>query len=215
MDDKALRQSIIDELEFDPSVDGAHIGVAVEDGVVTLSGHVGSYAERIAAEELVRRVKGVKAIAQEVEVRYPGKKKTSDDDIAKRAVAILAWDASVPDERISVKVQQGWITLSGEVDWHYQRQAAEHAVRKLSGVVGISNLIAVGRSVQPEDVKRCIEDALRRNAQIEADNIRVSVAGGKVTLEGKVKVWHERQLAERAAWAAPGVTAVEDRLYLA
>jgi osmotically-inducible protein OsmY len=215
MDDKTLRQSIIDELDFEPSIDAAHIGIAVENGVVTLTGHVGSYAEKIAAEDAVKRIKGVKAIAQDIEVRYPGAEKRSDDEIAKRALDILAWDVSVPNERIQVKVQKGLLTLSGEVDWYYQKQAAENAVRKLSGVVAVIDQIAIKAAVQPADVKRRIEDALKRNAEVEADNIRVAVSDGKVTLEGKVKAWYERQLVEQAAWAAQGVRAVEDRLYIA
>jgi osmotically-inducible protein OsmY len=215
MDDKILRQIIIDELDYQPSIDAADIGVAVESGVVTLTGHVGSYAEKVAAEEAVKRVRGVRAIAQEIEVRYPFSKKTSDDEIAKRAVDILGWDVRVPDERIQVKVQKGWITLTGEVDRHYQKQAAEEAVRRLSGVVGVGNLITIKPAVQPADVKKRIEEALKRSAQGEAGNIRVSVKDGKVTLEGKVKAWYERQLAEQAAWAAEGVEAVEDRIQIA
>jgi osmotically-inducible protein OsmY len=215
MDDKTLRQNIIDELDFEPSIDAAHIGIAAEKGVVTLTGHVGSYAEKIAAEDAVQRIKGVKAIAQEIEVRYPSAERRSDDEIAKRALDILAWDVSVPNEGIQVKVQKGWITLSGEVDWYYQKQAAENSVRKLSGVIGVSNQITLKETVQPADVKRRIENALKRHAEVEADNIRVAVADGRVTLEGKVKAWHERQLAEQAAWAARGVRAVEDRLYVA
>lgn len=212
MDDSILRQMIIDELEYEPSVDAAHIGVAVEKGVVTLTGHVESYAAKAAAEEAVRRVRGVQAIAQEIEVRYLGAKKTADDEIARRAIDILAWDVSVPNDRIQVKVQQGWVTLSGEVDWYYQKQAAEHAVRKLSGVVGVDNTIRLKPVAQMADVKRRIEDALKRNAVLEANNIRVSVAEGKVTLEGKIKAWYERQVAAQAAWAAPGVRTVEDHL---
>jgi osmotically-inducible protein OsmY len=215
MDDKTLRQNIIDELDFEPSINAAHIGIAAEKGVVTLTGHVGSYAEKIAAEDAVKRIKGVKAIAQEIEVRYPSAERRSDDEIAKRALDTLAWNVTVPNERIQVKVQKGWITLSGEVDWYYQKQAAENSVRKLSGVIEVSNQITLKETVQRADVKRRIENALKRHAEVEADNIRVAVADGKVTLEGKVKAWHERQIAEQAAWAAGGVRAVDDRLYVA
>ena len=179
---------------------------------MTLTGHVGSYAERISAEEAVRRVRGVKAIAQEIEVRYPFAKKTADDQIAKRAVDILEWDASVPRNRVQVEVRKGWITLLGDVDWHYQKQAAEHAVRKLSGVVGVANNIAIKPPVQTGDVKKRIEEAFKRNAELEADAIRVSVLDGKVTLEGKVKAWYERYAAEQAAWSAQGVRSVDDRI---
>lgn len=214
MEDKYLRQSIIDELDFEPSIDAADIGVAVEDGVVTLTGHVGSYAEKLAVEDAVRRVRGVKAIAEEIEVRYPDGKQTADDQIAKRALDILAWDISVPNERIQVKVQRGWLTLSGEVDWNYQKTAAEQAVRKLGGITGITNLIDLKATPKADDVKDKIEAALKRNAELQADKIRVSVTGGRVRLEGKVKAWYERQIAEQAAWAVRGVATVEDKLQL-
>ena len=212
MSDIGLRQYVLDELAFEPSVNAAHIGVAVESGVVTLSGHVGSYAEKIATERVVQRLKGVRAIAQEIEVRYPESKKTADDEIAKRALHIISWDTTVPDDRVKIKVQNGWITLSGEVEWHYQRTAAEEAVRKLSGVVGVSNLVGVRPRVDGSDVKIRIEEALRRNAEIEAEGVRVAVSGATVTLEGTVASWRERSVAEQAAWAIPGVGVVEDRL---
>lgn len=214
MDDLSLRENVLSELEFEPSVNAAHIGAAVEKGVVTLTGHVGSYAEKLAAERVVQRVKGVRAIAQEIEVRLPSDKKTSDDEIAQRAVNLIGWDTTIPDEKVKVKVQNGWITLSGKVDWYYQRQSAEAAVRKLSGVAGVVNSIMVEPRAEARDVKHRIEDALKRSAQLEAEKIRVTVSGGRVTLEGKVKAWYERGVAERAAWAAPGVTSVEDHLVI-
>ncbi len=201
MSDISLRQDILDELEFEPSVNAAHIGVAVEKGVATLTGHVSSYAEKVAAEHAAQRVKGVRGIAEEIEVRYPDAKKTADDEIAKRALSIIGWDTTIPDDRLMVKVQNGWITLSGEVAWNYQRSGAEDAVRKLSGVLGVSNLITVKPHVDTYNLKHRIEDALKRSAEIEADNIRVVVSGGAVTLEGKVNSWYERGVAERAAWA--------------
>lgn len=193
-------------------MNAAHIGVAVEKGVVTLSGHVGSYAEKLAAERVVQRVKGVRAIAQEIEVRLPSDKKTNDDEIAQRALSVIAWDTTIPDRKLRIKVQDGWITLSGEVEWYFQRQGAEAAVRKLSGVAGVINLIAVKPRIEAKDVKHRIENALLRNAELEAGQIHVEVSGGRVKLEGKVKAWHERDVAKRAAWAVPGVTAVEDHL---
>lgn len=214
MSDKLLRQEIIDELDFDPSVESAHIGVAVEDGVVTLTGHVSSYAEKIAAERAVQRVKGVRAVAEEIKIRYPNDKKTADDQIAKRALDILAWDTSIPQGKIAVKVQDGWVTLSGQVDWNFQKTDAERAVRRLSGVVGMINAINVRPRVAAEDVKSRIEKALKRSAELDANSIKVRTDGGKVVLEGKVKAWHERDLAERTAWAAPGVTSVEDRIQI-
>lgn len=216
MSDRQLRQDIIDELEFEPSVDAAHIGVAVDGGVVTLSGHVASYAQKLAAEAAARRVKGVQAIAQEIEVRYPDERKTADDEIAKRACDILRWNAVVPRDSVQITVRAGWVTLSGQVGWQYQKSAAEDQIRKLSGVLGIVNNLTIKPRVQSADIKRKIEDAFRRQAEIESQGIRVSVLdGGRVALEGSVHDWHERTAAERAAWSAPGVMAVDDRLTIA
>jgi osmotically-inducible protein OsmY len=213
MSDKDLRQFIIDELDFEPSVDAANIGVAVENGVVTLSGHVASYAEKMAAEAAVRRVKGVRAIAEEIEVRYAFDKKTGDDEIAKRALDIIRWSATVPQDRIQLTVQNGWVTLSGQVDWWYQKNAAADAVRKLSGVSGVINNVTIRPRVQPVDVKRKIEDAFKRRAEIDTQGIRVAVTdGGKITLQGSVHDWQERIAAVDAAWSAPGVVSVDDRL---
>jgi osmotically-inducible protein OsmY len=214
MDDKVLRQFIIDELDFEPSIHAAHIGVAVEKGVVTLTGHVGSYVEKIEAERVVQRVKGVKAIAEEIEVRYGDEPKRSDDEIAQRAVNILSWSTQVPEGVIHVKVQRGWVTLTGAVEWQFQKIAAEAAIHKLSGVLGVTNLIEIKPHVDAPDVRKKIIDALKRNAELEADSIRVTVDDNKVILEGKVKAWYERGVAERAAWSAPGVKSVEDRLTL-
>lgn len=213
MSDKQLRQDVIDELEFDPSVNAAHVGVAVDGGVVTLTGHVSSYAEKLAAEAATRRVQGVRAIAQEIEVRYPNEKKTADDEIAKRALDIMRWSAVVPSDAIQLTVRDGWVTLSGQSEWQFQKDAAENEIRRLSGVAGVINNIAIKPRVQPTDVKRKIEEAFRRNADIEAQKIRVSVLdGGRITLQGSVHDWQERIAAENAAWSAPGVSAVDDRL---
>ena len=212
MGDKDLRQSVIDELDFDPSFDAADIGVAAEAGVITLTGHVRSFAEKLAVERAVKRVRGVYGIAEEIEVRYPADKKTADDQIADRAISSLNWNAQIPGDAVLVKVEKGWVTLTGIVDWQYQRMAAVSAVRRLSGVVGVSNQIAVKPQVRPADVKDKILSALKRNAELEADAIRVNVDNDTVTLEGKVKAWSERGIAEHAAWSAPGVRKVEDRL---
>lgn len=212
MNDKQIRQDVIDELDFDPSVNAAHIGVVVDNGVVTLTGHVGSYVEKLAAERIAQRVKGVRAIAQEIEVRYPSDKKTADDEIATRALNILNWNAVVP-RGIQVKVQDGWITLSGQVDWHFERDAAEKDLRRLSGVAGVVNNITLKARVQAQDVKRKIEEALKRSAETEAARINVSVLdGGKVALNGQVHDWHERNAVGWAAWSAPGVKSVENLL---
>ncbi len=212
MDDRDLRQMVIDELDFDPSIDSSNIGVAVTGGVVTLTGHVGSYAEKMATEKAVKRIKGVQAVAQEIEIRYPEDKKLADDQIAKRALDILAWNVQLPAGTLQVTVSGGWVKLSGEVDWYYQKLLAEASVRKLSGVTGISNMIRIVGGAQSADVKQRIEYALKRSAELEARSIHVDVANGKVTLNGTVRAWNERQLAERAAWAIPGVHEVEDNL---
>jgi len=215
MSDEDLRQHVSDELEFAPTVNATKIGVAVDHGVVTLTGHVNSYAEKIAAERAVQRVKGVRGVAQEIEVRYPSERKNRDDEIAERAAQIFDWDTTIPSGKVTVKVEKGWVTLGGEVEWQFQRMGAETAVRKLSGVIGVTNQITIGPRIDATNVKHRIEDALKRIAELEADGIQVAVTGGKVTLEGKVRAWHERGVAERAAWAAPGVITVEDRLTIA
>jgi len=216
MTDSILRQDIIDELEFDPSFDGEHIGVAVDRNVVSLTGHVNSYAEKVAAIAAARRVKGVLAIAENIEVRYPFQKQAADDQIAKRASDILNWDILIPKGAVDVLVQDGWVTLSGNVDWYYNKTAAEDDVRKLSGVRGVTNKITIKPRVEAANVKAKIESALKRHAEVEAKAIRVIVQGGnKVVLEGKVDNWDERRAVENAAWSAAGVASVEDRLTIA
>jgi osmotically-inducible protein OsmY len=212
MTDKDLRRDVLDELDFDPSLDAADIGIAVSNGVVTLTGHVGSYAEKVEAERAVKRVKGVRAIAQEIQVRLPDAKAVEDDQIAARALAIIDWSVHLPKDAIQVKVARGWVTLTGAVPWQYQAMGAEAAVRKLSGVAGVSNLVEVRPEVRPTAVKEKILEAFRRNALFEADAIKVSVEGDQVTLEGAVTVGIERDAAERAAWSVPGVRTVVDHI---
>lgn len=214
MDDKKLRRDVIDALDWDPSVDSANIGVAVNDGVAVLSGHVGNYAQKLSAERIAKRVKGVTAIADEIEVRFEGELTHTDDDIAARAVRVLSWDVMLPDNVVAVKISKGWVTLSGELEWDYQRRAAEADVRKLGGVKGITNEITLKPRLTSTDVSQRIENALKRDAEVEAARVHVSVADGKVRLEGKVHSWHEREAVERAAWAAPGVKAVEDHVLI-
>jgi len=210
--DLELRQDVLDELEFEPSVNAAHIGVTANRGVVTLTGFVTNYAEKAAAERAARRIKGVKAIAEEIEVRLPSDTKRADDEIAARAVDILKWQVGFPADRIAVKVEKGIVTLTGEVDWQYQRTEAEHVVHKLTGVIGVLNQIRVAAPVRASEVKEKIQKALERSADVEASRITVQTEGGRVVLSGKVRAWYERDIAERAAWSAPGVTEVQDHL---
>jgi len=213
MSETFLRQTIIEELEYEPSLDATHVGVAVEKGIVTLTGHVGSVPQKQAAITAVRRIRGVRAIADEIEVRLPFEEKIDDEEIAKRAVDVLGWNSVVPERTIQVLVRNGWVTLTGSVNWHFQKQSAEDAVRKLSGVRGIVNSVAVKTRVQATDVKKKIEDALRRRIESEVKGIRVTVEeGGEVTLDGVVDDWNEHQVIETAAWSAPGVIAVHNRL---
>jgi osmotically-inducible protein OsmY len=213
MTDSQLRQDIIEELEFDPSFSGEHIGVAVDKGVVTLGGHVSSYAEKLAAIAAARRVKGVHAIAENIEVHCPYEKETADDQIAKRARDILKWDVLVPADAVDVLIHDGWVTLSGNVNWYFEKISAEDDIRKLSGVRGIANMIAIKPQIDSADVKSKIDSALRRHAEIDANAVTVSVENGnKVVLAGTVSSWSERRAVEDAAWSAPGVASVEDRL---
>lgn len=212
MDDRKLRQDVIDELDFEPSIDAANIGVAVDAGVAILTGHVSTYAQKAAVDAVVRRVKGVKGIAEEIEVRLFGASLTADDEIAKRALNTIAWNTLIPANAITVEVRKGWVTLQGKVEWQYQRQAAAKAMHTLAGVIGVNNQIEVSPKAATADVKKRIEEALKRNAEVEARKINVDVADGRVTLEGKVEAWTERYAAERAAWAAPGVRSVIDHL---
>ncbi len=213
MNDRDLRQDVLDELDFEPSIDSADIGVMAENGVVTLTGHVPNYSQKMAAERAVWRVRGVKAIAQKIEVRFAGDKKVNDDEIAQRALNILAWNGSVPRDAVRVKVQNGWVTLSGKVRWNYQRLAAESEVRKLSGVLGVSNDVELEVAVRTVEVRQRILDALKRHALVEASRIRIDIEdGGKVAIAGEVDNWEERQAVERAVWSAPGVVSVEDHV---
>lgn len=212
MDDITLRQNILDELEFEPSIDAASIGITVDNGIVTLTGHVGSYSQKETAERVVKRVKGVRGIAQEIEVRVFGALETTDEDIARRALNMLDWNVSVPRNAVQVKVQKGWVTLSGKVEWQYQKNAAADSVRELAGVVGVSNMIDITPRVSAADVKKRIEDAFKRDAELDSQGVRVDVSGGSVTLRGKVHTWSERRAAERAAWSAPGVKTVNDQI---
>lgn len=212
MDDLTLRDDVIEALDFEPSIDSRDIAVAVKHGVVTLSGHVRSYLEKSIAERTARGVRGVRGIAEELKVRFAFEKKTADEEIAQRAASILAWDTQVPPDAVQVKVEHGVVTLLGIVPWNYQRLAAEADVRRLSGVVAIINRIEVHPQPSSGDIKAKILKALRRDADLEADRIVVHVYQDEVRLEGSVKDWHDRQVAESAAWSAPGVRHVVDNL---
>lgn len=212
MTDIELRQNVSDALEFDPSVDAANIGVAAADGVVTLSGHVPTYAEKLKAEEIAMRVRGVKAIALQIEVRPAGTHATADDEIARRLLEVLRWNTTVPEDKIRATVQNGWVTLSGAVEWNYQRDAASRAVQGLAGVRGVANTIKITPRATPADLHTRIEQALRRQAELDALGISIELSDGAVTLRGKVHSLAERRVAEQAVWAAPGVREVRDNL---
>lgn len=212
MTDRELKQHVENALEWEPSFDAAAIGVSVDGGVVTLRGDVGSYAARSAAERVALRVYGVKAIANDLTVQLVTGFERNDTDIAHAAVTALAWNAVIPQDRVTLTVSNGWLTLTGILDWQYQKEAAARTVRDLTGVKGVTNSITVKPHVQAGDVQAKIEAAFKRSAEIDARRVSVTTMDGKVTLDGHVRSWAERQEAERVAWAAPGVSQVDDRI---
>jgi len=207
-----LQHHVQHELEWEPSVDAAHIGVAASHGVVTLSGHVASHVEKLAAERAARNIYGVRAVANELDVRLPGSHKRTDEDIATACVNALKQHSSVPQGRIKPTVEHGRITLHGEVEWQYQKLAAVKAVRYLPGVIGIVNAITVKPHASPVDIKDQIERAFKRSAELDARRVTVRVDGSKVSLHGTVRSWIEKDEAARTAWAAPGIVDVDNQI---
>lgn len=210
--DSILKQRVLDELRWDTKVNEAHIGVTASDGSVSLIGHVTNFPEKFAAGEAAKRVRGVKAIADEIEVNLPTEYRRDDSSIAERIAHVLEWNISIPDNNIKAKVQGGLVTLNGEVEWHHQRFHIEQQVRHVAGIKGVSNHITLKKRVTTAEVKKKIEDALHRNSEQEAEQIKVSISGDTVTLEGQVKAFYERDLIKRAAWAAPGVRHIVDNI---
>jgi osmotically-inducible protein OsmY len=213
MNDSDIRRNVEAELRWEPSVhDADAIGVAVKTGVTTLTGHAASYAEKWAAERAAERVSGVSAVVSELDVHLASSFERTDEEIAQAAVNALKWNLSVPMGRVRIEVSKGWVTLDGDVDWRYQRDAAESAVRYLAGVKGVANLISIKSPVSQVAVKSDIEAALKRNAQLDAESIGVKADGHSVTLTGRVQSYADLREAERAAWAAPGVYSVDNRI---
>jgi osmotically-inducible protein OsmY len=210
--DEQIQRDVLAELKWDARVQPNEIGVAVKDGIVTLIGWVDSYTKRWAAEEAARRVRGVKAVANDLEVKLPISAERTDADIAAAALRALEWDAMIPNHQVKVTVSKGWVTLDGEVNWQFERDDAERVVRRLTGVKGVTNLIKVKSRPTPSELKQKIEDALVRSAETDAERITVEVQGSKVILKGTVRSWAEKQEAERVAWSAPGVTSVDNRI---
>ena len=210
--DSELKKDVLAELAWDPVVPEAKVGVSVNNGVVTLTGHLDSYSEKIAARRAAERVGDVKAIAMEIDVIPLGVHQRSDTEIAAAVDHALSWNTSVPKERIKVTVEKGWVTLGGEVDWNFQRRAVERLVRPLKGVVGISDNISIKTTAVPTNLTNRIQDALVRQAMREAKRIEIATDGGVVTLSGQVHSWAERSAVEGATWSAPGVSRVNNLL---
>jgi osmotically-inducible protein OsmY len=210
IDDGDIRRKVIAELDWDPSIDASAVGVAVKDGVVTLSGSIASYWQKKEAERVTKRVAGVKAVAEDLTIKLPGAAARSDADIAQSVVTGLRFNVAVPHDRIQVMVENGWVTLEGEAEWQYQKSVAESAVKYLLGVKGVTNSISIKPRVSAADVKAKIESAFARRAQLNAKQITVESSDNKVILRGSVHSWDEKDQAEQAAWGAPGVTKVEN-----
>ncbi|MBX6358225.1 MAG: BON domain-containing protein [Micromonosporaceae bacterium] len=212
--DEQIQADVLEELKWDSRVQPNEVGVTATDGVVSLTGWVDSYTKKWAAERAAHRVRGVRAVVNDLEVRLPATAERDDPDLAAAARRALEWDAFVPWQKVSVTVSRGWVSLLGEVEWQYQKRAAERAVRRLSGVRGVTNLISVQPRYRPspEELHRKVSDALVRNAETDADRLEIDVDHDRVVLRGTVRAWAEKDEAERIAWSAPGVTAVDNRI---
>lgn len=210
--DSEIQKDVMDELKWDPMLTVSEIGVAVKKGVVTLSGMVNTYAKKIAAEKAAKRVAGVKAVAEDIEVKISGMGKKNDTEIAEMVLNELKWHSSVEEDKIKIKVENGWVTLEGEVDWEFQRSAIHNVVENLVGVSGIINNIKVTPRLKSKDIKQKISAAFHRSAMVDSDKIEIDTTGSKVILRGKVRSWAEKKDAEDAAWLAPGVSAVDNQL---
>lgn len=212
--DSEIQRDVLAELKWEPGLNHEKVGVSVNDGVVALSGIVGSYAEKLLAEKTARAVKGVRAIAEDMVVRYAGDAKTSDAEIAKRVCDVIDWDAMIPSNRVNVTVEHGVVKLTGDVDWHFQKERAFKCAAKISGVIRVLDLIAIKTSIDTGDVKERIRQAFERQADLDSNKIQVRADGHRVILDGTVSSWAERTVAERTAWAAPGVSQLEDNLII-
>jgi osmotically-inducible protein OsmY len=210
--DSEIERDVREELEWDPDLDAEDIAVSVKKGVLTLAGFTRSYTDRLEAEIAAKRVAGVHAVANDIEVRLPAIDQRPDPDIARDAVAALKAELPISHDRIKAIVKDGWVTLEGAVEWQYQKNTADSAVRKVKGVKGVTNVITVKPKVQPSELQRKIIEAFKRNAEVDANRITVEANGSEVILKGTVRSWIEREEAERVAWSAPGVTKVEDRI---
>ena len=210
--DTNIKSDVLSELKYEPSVKTTDIGVLVKDGAVTLTGYTTTYGEKLDAVRATKRVSGVRAVADDIKVKIAGSYERTDGEIAASAADHIGWSISVPDDKVSITVQGGWVTLTGKLEWWYQKNAAENAVHFLSGVKGVSNLITITSKAAASNIESLIQKAFERNALLESNKIEVETSGNKVTLRGKVRTYAEKEEAERVAWAAPGVYSVDDKI---